>query len=189
MAQLTASVAAAVRALPARTAAVLLLACGLGCAPRPGQEFERYYPPEAAARRALEAGLASWRDGQPPGAFVSGDPPVVVVDSHRPPGQKLRKYEIGGALPGDGPPRFAVHLTLDEPAEEQKARYLVLGISPLWVYRQEDYDMLAHWDCPATETAAADTRPSSPLPGPTTDRAGDGGHHHHGERPGGPPAP
>jgi hypothetical protein len=32
------------------------------------------------------------------------------------------------------------------PAEAQKVRYLVHGIDPLYVYRQEDFDLLNHWD-------------------------------------------
>jgi hypothetical protein len=167
----------------------LLLACGAGCAPRPGQDFERYYPPEAAARRALETGLNSWRDGQPAGKVLAGDPSVVVVESHRQPGQKLQRYEILGALPGDGPPRFTVRLTLDEPREEQRARYVVVGISPLWVYRQEDYDMLAHWECATTEREPGETRPSSAKPGASAVAPADGGAHVHGEKPGGTPIP
>jgi hypothetical protein len=165
--------------------AALLLACGAGCGPRPSQDFERYYPPEAVARRALETGLNSWRDGQPAGKVLAGEPPVVVVDSHRRSGQKLEQYEILGALPGDGPRRFTVRLTLDEPQEDQKARYLVIGISPLWVYRQEDYDMLAHWECATTEREAGDNRPSSAKQGPSAEAPAAGGVLHvHREKPG-----
>jgi hypothetical protein len=43
---------------------------------------------------------------------------------------------------------FTVKLTLEDPATELKARYVVVGIDPVWVFRQEDYDMLSHWDHP-----------------------------------------
>jgi hypothetical protein len=167
----------------------LLLACGMGCAPRPGDDFERYYPPEAAARRALETGLDSWHDGQLAGTVLAGDPSVVMVDSHRQPGQKLRRYEILGALPGDGPRRFTVRLTLDEPEEQQRTCFLVVGVNPLWVYRQEDYDMLAHWECATTEREPRDTRPSSTKQGSSTEGPADGGVHRPHEKPGGASVP
>jgi hypothetical protein len=170
-------------------AALLLLACGPGCAPRPGQDFERYYPPQEMARRALEIALRSWHDGDPAGKVLPGDPSVVIVDTHRPPGQTLRRYEILGALPGDGPPRFTVRLTLDGPEEEQKVRFLVVGINPLWVYRQEDYDMLANWDCATTERDPAGILGSSARQGPGEEPPAKGGGHVHPEKAGGTTAP
>jgi hypothetical protein len=130
---------------------LLLLCCG-GCGRR---GYERYYPPAAAAREALEAALGAWQDGQAPGLLQAHSPPVMVVDSVRRPGQRLTRYEVLGQVPGDGPRCFAVRLVLEDPAREQKARFVVLGVSPLWVFRQEDYDMMAHWECAgATEKEA-----------------------------------
>ena len=48
----------------------------------------------------------------------------------------------------DGPRVFTVKLTLVNPGEEVKARYVVMGLDPLWVIRNEDFEMLAHWDHP-----------------------------------------
>jgi hypothetical protein len=135
----------------------LLLLCG-GCARRGP---ERYYPPPPAAREALEAALAAWQDGQAPGLLEAHAPPLMVVDSGRRAGQCLSRYEILGEVPGDGPRCFAVRLLLDNPRQEQKARFVILGVSPLWVFRQEDYEMMAHWDCNGA-TEKEEARPAGP---------------------------
>jgi hypothetical protein len=143
--------------------ALLLLACGAGCgAPR---GYERYVPPSDAARRALQAALDAWRDGGGPEALAARSPGVVVVDNQRRPGQALRGYEVLGELPGDGPRRFAVRLRLDDPPAEEKARFLVVGVDPLWVFRQEDYDMLAHWECGMTTEKEGEAA-AGPVPPP-----------------------
>ena len=43
---------------------------------------------------------------------------------------------------------FAVRLSLENPPEVQVVRYLVVGNDPLWVFRQEDYEMISHWEHP-----------------------------------------
>jgi hypothetical protein len=133
---------------------LLLLCCGCG---RRG--YERYYPPPPAAREALEAALRAWQDGQAPGPLPEHSPPVMVVDTTRRPGQRLGRYEVLGEIPGDGPRCFAVRLVLDDPPRERKARFVVLGISPLWVYRQEDYETMIHWECGATTEKEAPAGP------------------------------
>ena len=132
------------RALAALGCGVLLLA-GPGCsAGRRGHAA--YVPPEPAARQALEAALDAWQRGEAPGRVGTASPAVQVADSFRRPGQTLQRYEILGEVAGEGPRCFAVRLVLDNPPEERKARYLVLGLDPLWVLSPEDYEMLAHWE-------------------------------------------
>jgi hypothetical protein len=77
----------------------------------------------------------------------------------------LESFEIIGELPVEGGRRFEVQLTLSDPPGNQKAQYIVLGIDPLWVIRQEDYDMITHWDHPMPKQAA-------PSPGARSDAAG-----------------
>jgi hypothetical protein len=139
---------------------VLALLCAAGC--RSDGGYERYIPAEPDARQALATALRAWQDGQPTGQLDSAAPPVVVVDSLRRPRQTLRRYDILGEIPGDGPRQFAVRLVLDEPAEEKKVRYVVFGIRPLWVYRLEDYEMLTRWTCGAATEKGPDTGPASP---------------------------
>jgi hypothetical protein len=125
----------------------------------------RYVPTEETARQALEVALDAWRDGRPK-PWQTPAATVQFVDTHRRPGQRLRRYVILGETPGDSSRCFAVRLTLEGPAEELRVRYVVFGIDPLWVYRHEDYDMMAHWDCetPDTKKAPTTTKPAAAKP-------------------------
>jgi hypothetical protein len=46
------------------------------------------------------------------------------------------------AEPAQGPKVFSVRLTMQKPAGELVVRYYVVGKSPLWVYREDDYKKL-----------------------------------------------
>jgi hypothetical protein len=122
---------------------LILLGCW-GCGSR---GYERYVPTEETARLALEASLRAWQAGRPPGRVDGPGVRVQVVDGHRRAGQKLAGYAVLGETAGDGPRCLAVRLRFENPPEEQKARFVVLGIDPLWVYRYEDYQAMAHWEC------------------------------------------
>ena len=101
---------------------------------------QRFAPSPDIARAALEAVLNDWQAGKLPGP-IAGQPVIQVADTQRRGGQVLLNYEILGELPADEDRRFQVRLALDQPAAEEKAQYVVVGIDPLWVFRQEDYDM------------------------------------------------
>jgi hypothetical protein len=149
----------AIRALGLGSLLWLSIGCGAG------KDSARYTPPEQSARDALEAVLRSWQSGEPAGMIETARPRVGVVDTHRRPGQRLARYEILGEVSAEGQRTFVVRLALEDPREEQKARYLVVGIDPLWVFRQEDYDMLIHWDCarPDEEEKAKGSAPKTPV--------------------------
>lgn len=133
--------------IPRPAVLAALLALTAGCNRTAG--YERFIPAEDRARESLEKALTGWQRGRDGGAVEGTSAPVVqFVDSHHKPGQRLRSFAVLGLAPGDGPRVFTVKLTLENPAEELKARYVVLGLDPLWVIRQEDFDMLAHWDHP-----------------------------------------
>jgi hypothetical protein len=131
------------------------------CAGCGGRGYDRYIPAAAAAREALEAGLASWQAGLPPSKITDRSPAVEVVDPHRRPGQRLKRYEVVGEAGGDGPRCFTVRLTLDNPPEDKKVRYCVMGLDPLWVFRQDDYEMFSHWEC-----AEPEKKPDGKAKGP-----------------------
>jgi hypothetical protein len=135
----------------------LLLTVG-SCASR--RNVEDYVPELDQSRHALEMALEAWRQGRPTGLLTDGPPAVCVVDSHRRPEQVLRSYKILGQTPGEGPRCFAVRLYLENPTEEQKARYLLVGIDPLWVYRHEDYEMMIHWECAGEGPNAPERKPA-----------------------------
>ncbi|HEY2252527.1 MAG TPA: hypothetical protein VGH74_15745, partial [Planctomycetaceae bacterium] len=72
---------------------------------------------------------------------------VQVVDKQRKKGQSLAGYEILGEAPGEAGRCFAVRVKLDGPAAEENVRFVVIGIDPLWVFRQEDYESVSQWAC------------------------------------------
>jgi hypothetical protein len=112
-----------------------------------GKSYEDYMPPPDQARAAVEAALSAWKGGQKPGRIETSGRPVLAVDCQWSAGRKLEGYRILGEVQGEGPPCFAARLTLAG-GSEQTVRYYVLGLDPHWVFRQEDYDMMTHWDCP-----------------------------------------
>jgi hypothetical protein len=113
---------------------LLLLA---GCSP--GGKVEDFTPPADNARQALEAALNHWKAGNKPGTVPGTTPAVEVLDSKWKAGQKITDFEVlGEDQAGPGPRTFKVRLTLagGSPLE---VRYIVVGIDPLWVYRDEDF--------------------------------------------------
>jgi hypothetical protein len=104
---------------------------------------ERYTPPAASARQALETALTQWRDGQAkPTQFTSEKVKVEVVDQAWAGGQKLQSFEIVGEEPNTsgGPRVFTVKLKTAK--GEQTVKYYVVGIDPLWIYGEADYQKL-----------------------------------------------
>ena len=116
-----------------------------------GDPAARYVPPVAKAEAALKASLEDWKQGVPPGPVSHTKPPVFVVDSQRRELPVLSDYQILGEVPGNAPRCLAVRLRWTSPEKEERARYVVVGIDPLWVFRQEDYDLLSHWEHPMEE--------------------------------------
>jgi hypothetical protein len=145
-----------------RVAGCLLLACVSGCGGPRG--FERFMPSEEGARAALETVLKAWQNGEPPGGITHVTPAVQAVDTLRRPGQRLQRYDVLGPVPADGHRRFAVRLFLENPGEEQKARFVVIGREPLWVFRLEDYERMIHWEMPMSEPTSRETARTATSP-------------------------
>lgn len=144
--------------------------CLSGCSSGDGTGRERFVPSVDAGRKALESVLDQWRAGQIPTYLNDCVPQVGIVDSSRRADRPLESYEILGEVPGqEGHRCFAVKLSFAEPASEERARYLVVGIDPLWVFRAEDFDLLTHWDHvmdpPPSEEQPADDSGAKSLPG------------------------
>jgi hypothetical protein len=112
----------------------------------------RFVPPALTARQALESALRCWQEGRPPGKVEGvSHPEIILVDNCRRPEQTLERFTILGETAGDGPRCFAVRLRLQNPSEEQRLRFVVFGVDPMWVYRYEDYEMMIHWQCGQVE--------------------------------------
>lgn len=131
--------------------AVLLLGFPAGC--NRHDDYARYVPEPKLAEQALAGVLDAWRAGKPTGELRLSDPPltVQVCDAGRLPGQRLVDYEILGEVSAEGPRSFMARLQLADPPEERQVTYYLVGIDPLWVFRQEDYDVVVHWDACAEE--------------------------------------
>lgn len=114
-----------------------------GCAGR-SQDAERFVPQPATARSAVEAALNQWQNHKPSKELSFK---VEFVDTHRNPEQRLENFDILGEAGSDAGRCFSVRLTLANPDELQTARFIVIGINPVWVFREDDFTMLTHWDC------------------------------------------
>jgi hypothetical protein len=108
---------------------------------------QTFVPTEETAQRTLETALLAWQNGKlPPTRVQESSPAVQLLDTHYQPGQKLASFKVLGPTTGDAERCYAVRLTMDNPREEIRARYVVLGLDPLWVMRYEDFEMVMHWD-------------------------------------------
>ena len=132
-----------VRLLLSALAAVLLTA---GCDRT--QRHEDFVPSPDAARAAVEAYLRAWQAGDTAQTVPGTRPPVNVTDSLRAKGRTLTGYKILGEVPADAPRCLGVQLSLGNPPEEVRERYVVVGIDPIWMYRYDDYLMVTHWSHP-----------------------------------------
>ena len=104
---------------------------------------ERFVPPADNARKALDSALKSWETGQPPGSVLGASTPkVVAVDSRWLAGEKLQGYEVVKEEKSSGQRVFTVRLRVDK-GGPQEVRYYVVGVDPLWVYRDEDFQKLS----------------------------------------------
>lgn len=108
-----------------------------------GSRVEDFTPAADNARQALGTALTHWQAGNPPGRVPGTKPPVEAVDSRWKAGQKLTGFEVIGEEPtaGNGPRFFKVRLTPAK-GKPQEVRYAVIGIDPLWVYREDDLKQL-----------------------------------------------
>jgi hypothetical protein len=103
-------------------------------------------PQADRARTALETALTAWRDGKKPGNIAGTDPPVQAVDNDWTNGRKLTAFEVLREQPSESDKRFAVKLTYATPAATVETVYIVVGASPIAVFREEDYARTLNMD-------------------------------------------
>jgi hypothetical protein len=154
-----------------RLAFAVVFAVGFaGCRSSSGDaDLAHVVPSTEQARSALTSALAAWKDGHPGGAIASASPKVEVIDSFRKSDRPLKDFEILGPIEFDRFRCFAVRLSIDNPAEVEVVRFLVIGNDPIWVFRQEDVERISHWEHKMEETEPADAPSPSvgtqPVPG------------------------
>lgn len=120
---------------------------GAGCEKTPRGPADLNAPGLEASKAALTASLEAWKGNRrESGVMIGSNPSIGVVDSTRLE-RPLLDYEVVGPLMVAEKARpFAVRLVLDSPRETVSARYLVLGRDPLWVFREEDFERMLHWE-------------------------------------------
>jgi hypothetical protein len=126
-----------------RVLPVVLVLGFIGCWRRPATSI---VPDSVRARKVVEAVMAAWAAGSPAGMLDTTAPRVQVVDSFRKPNQKLEGFEILAETASPRARTFSLRLRLAEPDEQPLVRYLVVGIDPVLVFRQEDYELLSHFE-------------------------------------------
>jgi hypothetical protein len=135
----------------------------LGCSAREkSSPFQRYVPDAAQARRALESVLTALQGASTPSSGSPDQPGVKFVDQHRPPGQRLRGFQILGGIEVENARQFTVRMIFDLDDAPALVRYNVFGRDPIWVYRLEDYELISHWEHKMDEPSP----PQAPAPPP-----------------------
>lgn len=117
------------------TCACAVLFSLLGCG---GSSTARYIPPADSARSALQTALTAWQSGEKHAPITSSKPEINVFDARWQAGKKLQSFEILETITGQEHPQFKVRLQLEGQPEET-ATYLVIGIDPLHIFRDADY--------------------------------------------------
>ena len=117
----------------------------IGCARTPDGS-RTPLPKPADARAAMEAALGCWKAGKPTGRRESTTPPVQIMDSFRKPGQAVDGWEILGQTTGERAVAMTVRVQFTSPKATETIRFLLLGTDPVLVFRQEDYDLISHFD-------------------------------------------
>ena len=120
-----------------------------------GKKTPDYTPSVKSAEDAVRRSLDAWHAGHAAAEVPGTNPAICITDVGRKSGQMLESYRILGETYGSTGRTIAVTLHLANPTEEVKARYIVVGIDPLLVFRQEDYDLLMHWDHRMPEISTA----------------------------------
>jgi hypothetical protein len=135
----------------------------------------QFVPSVSQAEGALRDVFESWKKDVPPGIIPGTSPAVHVTDTYRKPGEKLVDYRILGEVPSERKRCIAVELRY-EPERAERVRFLVVGIDPLWVFREEDGQNLAHWEhnmevpnaAKETRSGKTDTESSTSKPEPAS---------------------
>ena len=116
--------------------ALVFVCFAAGCT---GKSVERYKPTNEVARKAIDTALSTWKSGTAHGSITSVKPSLDVFDARWQAGAKLDDYEILEEVSGKPEPHFKVRLKLAGKSVET-TEYLVVGIDPLLIFRQADYD-------------------------------------------------
>lgn len=120
---------------------VMMLAFVTGCGG--GRPANDYIPAANQARQAVEQMLEAWTKGEPADKKMqlSGNGPSLKLFESQRSTKKLAKFEVVREIPAteNEPPQVAVKLTFDGQEKVVDATYYVVGIDPLNVFRDVEY--------------------------------------------------
>lgn len=116
---------------------VTLAGCGSGSAP---------LPPADLARQALQTSLETWKLGKPPSSLAEAKPGIETVDFEWKAGKVLSDYTLGEEVPGEGVRTLAATLTIKGEAGPKEVKYMILGLEPTRIFRDEDYQRAMNMD-------------------------------------------
>jgi hypothetical protein len=124
------------RALSLITLAALA-GCGGGSAPLPST---------VEARQALRTSLDAWKAGRAASSLVKEKPGIEVVDFEWKAGKVLSDYSLGQEAPGQGVQTLSASLTIKGEPGPKEVKYMVLGLDPTRIFRDEDYNRAMNMD-------------------------------------------
>jgi predicted small lipoprotein YifL len=114
-----------------------LAGCGGGSAP---------LPPAAVARQALQASLDAWKAGKTSSSLIEGEPAIEAVDFEWKAGKVLSDYTLGEEATGQGVQTLSASLTIQGEASPKEVKYMILGLAPTRIFRDEDYNRAMNMD-------------------------------------------
>ncbi len=117
-------------------AMVAIVGCG-GSAPLPST---------TKAREALQKSLETWKAGKPAESLVGEKPSVEVVDFEWKAGKVLTDFSLGEDTPGEGTQTLSATLTIQGESTPKPVQYMVLGIDPVRIFRDEDFRRAMNMD-------------------------------------------
>jgi hypothetical protein len=123
-----------------------LVGCGGGPAPLPST---------VEARQALQMSLDAWKTGKPAASLVGEKPSIEIVDYEWKAGKVLSDYTLGQEAPGQGVQTFSASLTIKGEPGPKEVKYMILGLDPMRIFRDEDYNRAMNMDnapAPANKT-------------------------------------
>jgi hypothetical protein len=123
--------------LPSLIVLAAFVGCGGGSAPLPST---------SASRQALQASLDAWKAGKPASTLTAQKPSIEAVDFEWKGGKVLTEYVLGEDSPGQGTQTFSATLTLKGEPAVKSVQYMVLGLDPIRIYRDEDFKRAMNMD-------------------------------------------
>lgn len=113
-----------------------------GCGKQSSQA--KYIPSSSNAREALRAALESWKKGDGNNDIETPKTVVRMVDARWRDRKRLESYEILEEVKNPEHPEFKVKMQV-KGLPEETISYVVFGLDPLLVYRDEDYKQFQNW--------------------------------------------